>query len=164
VELHLRTATPADTRAVGASLAPLLRSGDVLLLAGDLGAGKTTLTAGVAEGLGAEEHVASPTFTLVREYPSGRLPVTHVDVYRLARVQDVLDLGLEETSGGADGVLVVEWGDAVEDLLLGERLRLVLTAPEPASEDRSIVATTESRAWDARGDALREALGTWIAA
>ena len=109
----VETATADDTRAVGAALAGLLVPGDVLVLTGDLGAGKTTLTQGIAKGLGATEHVASPTFTLVREYLTGRLPVAHVDVYRLRRAQDVLDLALDELDGGHDGVLIVEWGDAV---------------------------------------------------
>ena len=92
MELVVRTEAAADTQAAGAALATLLRPRDVVVLTGDLGAGKTTFTRGIAEGLGAEEHVQSPTFTLVREYLTGRLPVAHVDVYRLARIQDVVDL------------------------------------------------------------------------
>jgi tRNA threonylcarbamoyladenosine biosynthesis protein TsaE len=84
--LSLRTGTAEETRAVGEAMAPTLRPRDVLVLTGDLGAGKTTLVRGIAQGLGAREHVASPTFTLVREYTTGRLPVAHVDVYRLTRM------------------------------------------------------------------------------
>ena len=134
MELLLRTATADDTRGVGAAIAPLLRIGDVLVLTGELGAGKTTLVRGIASGLGATEHVASPTFTLVREYVTGRVPVAHVDVFRLDRVQDVVDLALDELEGGAC-VLIVEWGDAVEELLPDDRLRVSVVNAEAERTD-----------------------------
>ena len=129
----VRTETADDTRALGVAIAPLLRVHDVLVLTGDLGAGKTTLVGGIARGLGAEEHVASPTFTLVREYVSGRIPIAHVDVYRLDRVQDVVDLALDELEDG-ECVLIVEWGDAVEELLPDDRLRVELRSADPVGD------------------------------
>ncbi|HYJ61786.1 MAG TPA: tRNA (adenosine(37)-N6)-threonylcarbamoyltransferase complex ATPase subunit type 1 TsaE [Actinomycetota bacterium] len=159
----IETATADDTRAVGAALAGLLVPGDVLVLTGDLGAGKTTLTQGIAKGLGATEHVASPTFTLVREYVTGRLPVAHVDVYRLRRAQDVLDLALDELDGGHDGVLIVEWGDAVADLLGADRLRIELTAPDPVAETRRIAVEGTGAAWTRRVDAVAATLAPWEA-
>lgn len=163
--MELRTQTADDTRAVGEALAPLLRAGDVVVLTGELGAGKTTLVQGIARGLGAGEHVASPTFTLVREYVTGRLPVSHVDVYRLTRVQDVLDLALDEIAGGA-GVLLIEWGDAVEELLADDRLRVTLTAADPSgdSEARRIVLEPRGPSWGERSPALAVALRPWEAA
>ncbi|HEX6844452.1 MAG TPA: tRNA (adenosine(37)-N6)-threonylcarbamoyltransferase complex ATPase subunit type 1 TsaE [Actinomycetota bacterium] len=160
--MELRTATADDTRAVGEALAPLLAPHDVLVLTGELGAGKTTLVQGVAAGLGASEHVASPTFTLVREYVTGRVPVAHVDVYRLQRVQDVVDLALDELAGGA-GVLIVEWGDAIEELLSDERLELVLTAVDPTGVDeaRRIVVTSHGSSWAERAAALGAAFAAW---
>jgi tRNA threonylcarbamoyladenosine biosynthesis protein TsaE len=115
MRLDLRAPTAADTRAIGEVLASLLVPGDAIALTGELGAGKTTFAQGLARGLGFTGVVVSPTFTLVREYRGGRLPVVHADVYRLDRVQDVVDLALEEEAEG--GVLLVEWGDAVEALL-----------------------------------------------
>src|SRR5712691_6419063 len=112
MRMELRTETADDTRAVGEALAGLLRPRDAALLSGELGAGKTTLVQGIARGLDVRDQVVSPTFTLVREY-RGRLDVAHVDVYRLDRIQDVLDLGLEDLGDG-QSVLLVEWGDAVE--------------------------------------------------
>jgi len=164
VELLLRTATADDTRGVGAAIAPLLRIGDVVVLTGALGAGKTTLVRGIASGLGAAEHVASPTFTLVREYVTGRVPVAHVDVFRLDRVQDVVDLALDELEGGAC-VLIVEWGDAVEELLPDDRLRVELTTEDPAGETdaRRITITSAEASWLERADELAAVTGPWSA-
>jgi tRNA threonylcarbamoyladenosine biosynthesis protein TsaE len=161
VELLLRTATADDTQGVGAAIAPLLRIGDVLVLTGELGAGKTTLVRGIASGLGAAEHVASPTFTLVREYVTGRIPVAHVDVFRLDRVQDVVDLALDELEGGAC-VLMVEWGDAVEELLPDDRLRVELTT-DPAGETdaRRITITSAGTSWLERADELAAVTDPW---
>jgi len=164
VELLLRTATADDTRGVGTAIAPLLRIGDVLVLTGELGAGKTTLVRGIASGLGAAEHVASPTFTLVREYVTGRVPVAHVDVFRLDRVQDVVDLALDELEGGAC-VLIVEWGDAVEELLPDDRLRVELTTEDPAAETdaRRITITSAGASWLERADELEAVTDPWRA-
>jgi tRNA threonylcarbamoyladenosine biosynthesis protein TsaE len=155
MRIELRTETPEQTREVGGVLATFLGSRDTVILTGDLGAGKTTLVQGIGRGLGVEEHVASPTFTLVREY-AGRLDVAHVDVYRLERVQDVMDLGLDEL-GGPDRVLLVEWGDAIEELLPGDRLVVELTT-DGASETRRIAIVPQGRSWAARWERLEQAL------
>jgi tRNA threonylcarbamoyladenosine biosynthesis protein TsaE len=164
VELTIRTATAEDTRAAGARLGSVLRPRDVVVLTGDLGAGKTTLVKGVALGVGASEHVASPTFTLVRGYVTGRVPLAHVDLYRLDRQQDVIDLALDELEEG-ERVLLVEWGDAVADLLGPERLRIELTQDDPsgADETRLIVVSTVGPSWAERAAALAEALEPWAA-
>jgi len=100
----------ADTFSFGRTLAAGLRAGDIVLLRGDLGAGKTVLARGIAVGLGVPaEEVRSPTFTLVNPY-QGRLPVYHLDLYRIERAADLDELGLEEIFGG-DGVAIVEWGE-----------------------------------------------------
>jgi tRNA threonylcarbamoyladenosine biosynthesis protein TsaE len=108
--LSLVTEGPDDTLAVGRRLAGLLRPGDILLLSGRLGCGKTLLAGGIAEGLGVEGPVASPTFVLVNSY-HGFLPFTHADVYRLGSSAEFDDLELPAQT--ADGVLVIEWGDAI---------------------------------------------------
>jgi tRNA threonylcarbamoyladenosine biosynthesis protein TsaE len=160
MRIELDAPTVEDTRAIGAALAELLQAGDGVALTGELGAGKTTLVQGVARGLGFAGHVVSPTFTLVREYP-GRLRIHHVDVYRLERVQDVLDLGFEEMAD-ADGVLLVEWGDAVEGLLPAEHLSVELTAPQ--DERRRLVVTGTGASWAIRWERLEQALEPWVAA
>jgi tRNA threonylcarbamoyladenosine biosynthesis protein TsaE len=164
VEFTIETATPQDTRDAGAELGTILRPHDVVVLTGDLGAGKTTFVQGVARGVGATEHVASPTFTLVREYVSGRVPLAHVDLYRLDRQQDVIDLALDELEEG-ERVLLVEWGDAVAELLGAERLRIEFVGLDPtgADETRKIVLDTVGAAWDERADTLAAALGRWAA-
>ncbi|HLE38627.1 MAG TPA: tRNA (adenosine(37)-N6)-threonylcarbamoyltransferase complex ATPase subunit type 1 TsaE [Acidimicrobiia bacterium] len=109
--IRVRCADAAVTRAVGRRLAALLRPGDVVLLAGGLGAGKTVFAGGIGEGLGVEDPVVSPTFVLVRRY-RGFLPMTHADIYRLGSSAEIDDLDLPAEA--SDGVLVVEWGDAAE--------------------------------------------------
>ena len=154
--IEIETETADRTREVGHALATVLQPRDTVILTGDLGAGKTTLVQGIGLGLGVVDHVASPTFTLVREY-TGRLDVVHVDVYRLERVQDVVDLGLDEM-GGPGRVLVVEWGDAVQDLLPEDRLRVQLTTDRADAETRRIVIAAQGRSWSARWERLEAAL------
>jgi tRNA threonylcarbamoyladenosine biosynthesis protein TsaE len=101
----------ADTRAVGRRLASLLRTGDVVLLTGDLGTGKTVFASGIAEGLGVTERVVSPSFVLARRY-EGLIGMVHADLYRVGSSAEVEDLDLLDAA--ADGVLVVEWGEAAE--------------------------------------------------
>ena len=158
MERIAHTGTADATRDLGAALAGCLRPHDTVVLTGELGAGKTTLVQGIARGLGAAEHVASPTFTLVREYTSGRVPVAHADLYRLEREQDVIDLALDELEGG-ERVLLVEWGDPVAELLAEERLRIELIAE--ADDVRRISISTVGPAWDERADELAAALEPW---
>jgi tRNA threonylcarbamoyladenosine biosynthesis protein TsaE len=155
---QLRAETPEDTRAVGRAIADALEPGDVVALTGDLGAGKTTLVKGVAEGLGSPDPVASPTFVLVREYRA-RIPIHHVDVYRLDRVQDVIDLDLDGMAESG-GVVLVEWGDAVEPLLPEDHLRVELTLEDPSggSEVRTVVVEAAGAPWALRWERLVDRL------
>lgn len=111
-----------ETIALGEKIAPHLQAGDVLVLNGDLGAGKTTFTKGIAKGLGIKEIIKSPTFTIIREYQDGRLPLYHMDAYRLEE-GGAEDLGLDEYFDG-DGVSVVEWAQFAEDELPDEFLAI----------------------------------------
>jgi tRNA threonylcarbamoyladenosine biosynthesis protein TsaE len=120
IEAHCPT--EAETQAVARKLAPLLRPGDVVLLAGGLGAGKTLFTGGLAAGLGVEETVVSPSFVLVRQYRSGFLPIVHVDVYRLGSLNEFDDLDVFDLA--SNGVLVIEWGDALEAVIPEDHLRV----------------------------------------
>ena len=104
----MRTNSPAETRALGCRLAALLRPDDVLLLLGDLGAGKSELTRGIARGLGVTSPVASPSFTILNVYDEGRIPLYHFDWYRLNSAEELFEMGMDEYLGG-DGVAVVEW-------------------------------------------------------
>jgi tRNA threonylcarbamoyladenosine biosynthesis protein TsaE len=104
------THSESESAAVGRDLAQSLRAGDTVLLHGELGAGKTAFVRGLAEGLGIPaDAVSSPTFTLIQEYRGGRLPLFHVDLYRLDDPREIDDLGLEEIA--ADGVLAIEWAE-----------------------------------------------------
>jgi tRNA threonylcarbamoyladenosine biosynthesis protein TsaE len=157
----LRAPTPDDTRAIGRAVASLLRAGDVVALGGELGAGKTTFVQGAAAALGVSEPVLSPTFTLVREY-RGSLPIYHLDVYRLNRLQDVLDLGFEEMTD-AGGVTFVEWGDAIEALLPESHLEVALRTPEQigGNEERWITVDAEGPTWTERWERLESVLEPW---
>lgn len=108
--------SPQQTLELGRQLAASLRRGDVLALAGDLGAGKTQFTKGVAEGLGVESDVTSPTFTLVHEYHGGKLPLFHIDLYRLEDEEEVLGIGIDDYLE-SDGVTLIEWADKFEALM-----------------------------------------------
>ena len=117
----------AETIAFGRQLAATLRPGAVLALTGDLGAGKTCLVKGLAAGLGITQAVTSPTFTLIHEYRGGRLPLAHIDLYRLAATAEAVAIGIEEYLGG-DGVTVIEWAERIESLLPVQTKRIRLTA------------------------------------
>ncbi|HCM88539.1 MULTISPECIES: tRNA (adenosine(37)-N6)-threonylcarbamoyltransferase complex ATPase subunit type 1 TsaE [Vagococcus] len=99
-----------ETKKLAFDIASLSQKGDIFLLTGELGAGKTTFTKGFAQGLGIEQMIKSPTYTLIREYDTGRLPLYHMDVYRLT--EGATDLGLDEYLEG-DGVCVIEWGQMI---------------------------------------------------
>jgi tRNA threonylcarbamoyladenosine biosynthesis protein TsaE len=159
MRILLSAPSAEDTRAIGGAVAALLRPGDAIALTGELGAGKTTLVHGVARALGYEGPVASPTFTLVREYRTPRLTVLHADVYRLDRMQEVVDLELEELADGA-GVLLVEWGDAVESLLPEDHLIVELTVPGEG-EERVVSIRPVGSAWAARWERLEQAVDGW---
>jgi tRNA threonylcarbamoyladenosine biosynthesis protein TsaE len=142
--MRIESKSVADTMAVGRRLASLLRPGDVVLVAGRLGAGKTVLVAGIAEGLGVDDPVTSPSFVLVRSY-EGFLRLIHADAYRLGGTAELEDLGIEEIHD--DGVLVVEWGNAFESSF-GEDL---LTINLEVAEGDTRTITFEARgSWRAR--------------
>ncbi|MGH2652918.1 MAG: tRNA (adenosine(37)-N6)-threonylcarbamoyltransferase complex ATPase subunit type 1 TsaE [Actinomycetota bacterium] len=158
--ISLVTRSPDETRDVGAEVAGLLGAGDVVSLTGDLGAGKTCLVQGAARALGVPEPVSSPTFVLIKEY-RGELPVYHVDVYRLDRIQDVLDLGFEDLLDPS-GVVFVEWGSAIDVLLPDTHLEIGLTILD--DETRGVDIIGRGPGWAGRWARLEERLGHWRAA
>lgn len=162
MQIRLETEGADETRNVGATLALVLRPGDVVSLTGEPGAGKTSFVQGVGRGLGVTQQVVSPTFTLVREYDGSELRLYHLDVYRLTRVQEVIDLGFEEMVD-AGGVTFIEWGDAIEGLLAENYLQIEFSVPEITSEIRAIGFTCAGASWASRMDALRASTGEWTA-
>ena len=114
--IKIITKTPQELEYLGSRMAQLVLPGDFLALDGDLGAGKTLFTQGMAKGLEITEDISSPTFTIIHEYESGRLPLYHMDVYRLKHPDEMYDLGYEEYFYG-EGVTVVEWAQIIESLL-----------------------------------------------
>lgn len=159
--LEVASAGPHDTRAIAAALAGLLGPGDVVSLSGELGAGKTCFVQGAARALGFAGRVTSPTFTLVRRYDAERLPVVHVDVYRLDGLGDLGDLGDEVLDD--EVVTMIEWGDALGPLLPDDRVDVEVTLADPTDDlaGRRVRVTGQGR-WAERGEALAAALAAFV--
>lgn len=148
-----------ETRALAAAVAELVRPGDIIVLAGDLGAGKTAFTQGFGARLGVTEPITSPTFTLVSQHLTGRLPLNHLDVYRLGQLEEVLDLGLSELLDEG-GVTVIEWGDSITPALPADLCEIRLRLGE-GDDDRIVEIETVGHRWSARTRALATAVGPW---
>lgn len=138
--------TVEDTEELGAQLAALFRPGDLVVLVGPLGAGKTALTRGIGRGLGVREPVTSPTFVIARVHDGGRLPLVHVDAYRLGGMADVDDLDLDVTV--ADSVTVVEWGQGLVEQLADEHLEVRLE--RRADDVRTVLLVPHGPGWEQR--------------
>lgn len=165
---------PDSTRAIAAAVASVTRPGDVILLSGDMGAGKTVFAQGFGRALGVTEPMTSPTFTLVNSYDCGRLTLHHADLYRLDRTGEVADLALAELAD-LSGILLVEWGEAAATLVrdhLAIRLESVddeTSEAETGVDDavdvgplrREIEVVATGAGWAARWDRLVAALGEW---
>lgn len=143
--IELTSTSDTDTRAAAGRLASLCRPGDVIVLNGQLGVGKTAFVSGLADGLGVEELVTSPTFVMMQRYDSGFLPLVHVDAYRIHSTGEFEDLyALDE---GRDGVVVIEWGDAV----VGQLPRDLLTVSIDMAEDGTrTIRMSPSGIWQSR--------------
>ena len=142
-----------DMRRLGAALAPLLRPGDLVLLTGPLGAGKTTFAQGVGAGLGVPERILSPTFVLAREHGGGRLPLVHVDAYRLGSWAELDDLDLDTPAETA--VTLVEWGEGLAEPLADGHLEVRIgRADDPVDESRTVDLRAVGPAWADRRAAV----------
>jgi tRNA threonylcarbamoyladenosine biosynthesis protein TsaE len=167
IELH--SSSPDDTRAIAAAIAGVARPGDLIVLAGQMGAGKTAFAQGFARALGVHEPVTSPTYTLVHSYQTGSLTLHHADLYRLEHTAEVDDLALTELLDERS-LMLVEWGDVVD---LGPHLHVELRVPDvdgsaddsdDDSESREVVLTSDDRRWAPRWERLEAALHGWSAA
>jgi tRNA threonylcarbamoyladenosine biosynthesis protein TsaE len=161
-QLQAVTRSAGETVSLAERVGALLRAGDLVVLAGALGTGKTTFARGIAGALGVTEPVISPTFTIVRRYV-GRLPLAHVDVYRLDTLQELHDVGFDELLDDRT-VTLVEWGDVVAPALPRERLEVLLEANGPGDDDRIVTLDAHGPAWLARCDALAAVTGDSAAA
>ena len=155
--LQVTTTSPAATRAVAAALAGLARSGDIIVLAGEMGAGKTAFAQGFGAALGVDQPITSPTFNLVHSYPLGHVMLHHADLYRLGTQHELDDLALPELADDR-GIVLVEWGDVVE-AVFGEHLTVRL---DPTDDDMARLITIHATgpAWAARRDAVRAAVAS----
>ena len=145
------SSSPDETAQLAAGLADLATPGDLLVLVGDLGAGKTAFSKAYGAALGVDEPMTSPTFTIAREY-EGRLPLHHLDVYRLEQMAEVLDLdlpGLLESGG----VVLIEWGDAIIPMLPADYLEVRFTFGD-GDDDRAISLDLVGPNWESRADSV----------
>ena len=165
---QVRTTSVDQTQALAAALASLCEPGDLLVLAGEMGAGKTAFAQGFALGLGIAETVTSPTFTIVREYQGERLSLHHLDVYRLDQLREVPELGVGEMLD-EDAVMLVEWGDAVLPALGDQYLEVRISfleadGAEPADgtdDHRHLELEPRGSRWVARSRLLAETVAPW---
>jgi tRNA threonylcarbamoyladenosine biosynthesis protein TsaE len=145
--MSLTIATAEAMLDLGERLAAELSAGDLVVLSGQLGAGKTTLAQGIGRGLGVPGAVLSPTFVIARVHRGGRLPMVHVDAYRLSSVEEVDDLDLDASL--AESVTLVEWGDGLVESLAGDRLNVRITRPaDPTDDTRSVEIIGVGTRWD----------------
>lgn len=157
-----RTSSVEETLDVARVLGGLVKPGDVIVLTGDLGAGKTALTKGLGAALGIEETITSPTFTLAREYHQGRLSLHHLDVYRLAGPDDAVDLALPELIDSG-GVIVIEWGTIIASVLPENYLEVDIGLGD-GDDDRVIRFMFHGTAWHDRYADLVNQLGVEVQA
>lgn len=160
------TTSADETRKLASAVAALVRGGDILLLAGELGAGKTCFTQGFGRALGVDEQITSPTFTLLRPYDGTSLQLLHADVYRLEHLQEFVDLGITEQVDG-DAVAVIEWGDMAEPVLPADFLEIRLEYLDSSGEHeeaRRLVFRPVGASWANRAAALERAVDPWAAA
>ncbi len=141
-EMLINTNSAAETRAFGERLASRLKAGDVVVLEGELGAGKSELARGIARGLGITDTVTSPSFTILNVYENGRCPLYHFDWYRLESEEELYELGMDEYLGG-DGIAVVEWAERCPDAVPENALRITLEAT--GEENRRIEIHDQDR-------------------
>jgi tRNA threonylcarbamoyladenosine biosynthesis protein TsaE len=157
--LQLRSDSLATTHAIAAALAGLVRAGDVIVLAGEMGAGKTAFAQGFGVAFGVTDHMTSPTYNLVHSHPAGRLTLHHADLYRLSTQHEVADLALAELAE-ADGVLLVEWGDVLGGAL-GEHILVRLDTVDDDDDARTLEVSALGPAWATRWDKLCRAMEAW---
>ncbi len=155
--ITVSSSSPEDTSKLASGLADIAEGGDVLVLVGDLGAGKTAFSKAYGKALGVDEPMTSPTFTLAREY-EGRLTLHHLDVYRLEQMAEVLHLDLPDLLDSG-GVVLIEWGDAIMPMLPQDFLEVRFTFGE-GDDDRSIELRPVGPRWLARCDAIDAIAGS----
>jgi tRNA threonylcarbamoyladenosine biosynthesis protein TsaE len=157
--ISAHTKSPEDTQTFAAAVARALQDGDMVLLIGEIGAGKTTFAQGFGSGLGVEDAITSPTFVLLHTY-KGRIPLHHVDIYRLDHLQEVIDLGLMELLDEG-GIALVEWGDLASPVLPRDRLEIHLRIDSDSVDARNIEMRGVGSIWTRRERDVAPFVSAW---
>ena len=150
-----------DTADIAGVIAGLAKPGDMFVLIGEMGAGKTFFAQQFGKSLGVSEAITSPTFNLLHNYSGGRIPMHHADLYRLERTGELADLGIAELVE-AGGVALVEWGDVMGDDI-GDGLTITLSHVDGSEDSRRIEIGWRGKQWESRWDKLRSSLARWSA-
>ena len=140
----IETRSAQETYELGLKIGKEAKKGQVYTMVGDLGVGKTVFTQGFAKGLGVEEHVNSPTFTIVQEYEDGRMPFYHFDVYRIGDIEEMDEIGFEEYIAG-EGVCLIEWANLIEEILPEERTEILIEKDLEQGFDFRRITVTERK-------------------
>ncbi|HHW48539.1 MAG TPA: tRNA (adenosine(37)-N6)-threonylcarbamoyltransferase complex ATPase subunit type 1 TsaE [Clostridiaceae bacterium] len=135
--IRIKTCSAEQTVNVGKRLGQMLKQGDIICLIGDLGAGKTAFTGGIADALGITGYITSPTFTIINEY-EGKIPLYHFDVYRIADPEELYELGFDEYIDG-DGIVVIEWADLIKEVLPSEYIQVTIEKDTENGENERII-------------------------
>jgi tRNA threonylcarbamoyladenosine biosynthesis protein TsaE len=159
--IELATKSADDTREMAAAFGPFVKGGDILLLAGELGAGKTCFTQGLGRAIGVTEQITSPTFTLMHPYDGASLKLLHCDVYRLDHLQEIVDLGIHELVDD-DAVAVIEWGDMAEPVLPADFLEVRIAYDDEQEDGRRFTLRPVGASWANRSVGLQRAVERWV--
>lgn len=159
--ITLTASNTSDTASIAAVLAEMAKPGDMFVLIGEMGAGKTFFAQQFGAALGVTEPITSPTFNLLHNYQGGRLPMHHADLYRLERTGELADLGIAELIESG-GIALVEWGDVVGDDI-GDGLTITIEHVDGRDDARKINIGWRGKQWETRWDKLRSALSRWSA-
>jgi tRNA threonylcarbamoyladenosine biosynthesis protein TsaE len=157
MHLEILSQSPVHTAAIGIKLSSILKAGDILLLSGELGGGKTTFVSGIASGLKFNKDVSSPSFTIINEYLDGRLKLVHIDLYRIDGEAEFENAGIDRYISEKSGIVCIEWGEKLEKSIVEDYLKIEFRyCPDRGMDERLIILDWNSKYWGNKIKKLRK--------